>query len=404
MKRNIKFFVIFLLTLIVLPIDVQAITLGEYEAKVRKYKSDYEKAQKSVKLTEQQIQSTKNEINRIINENIKLEEEIENLIEEIEKGKEEIKEKSLQTKEFFAYLQVANGENAYLEYAFGADNITDFIYRMSIVQQMTEYNQDITKELKEMIDRNNKREEEIKKKRKELAERKVSLEKKVSSLGEEKNVYEENGIDAKKQLKIYEELVASYKKLGCKTSDVLGVDCAVSGPAGIFRRPTTHGYITSEFGNRWGKVHRGLDITSRYGKNEKIYPVANGTVISKYTDYYGALVITLEHYDSTKKIWYTSTYAHLSSYAPNMYVGKYVTSEQHIGNMGNTGYVLPRPTASNPNAGTHLHFELIPCRMFRDNKCGTWSSYYSYVTKLVKNGYKGPRSVINFPRGSWNSR
>ena len=161
MKRNIKFFVIFLLTLIVLPIDVHAITLGEYEAKVRKYKSDYEKAQKSVKLTEQQIQSTKNEINRIINENTKLEEEIENLIEEIEKGKEEIKEKSLQTKEFFAYLQVANGENAYLEYAFGADNITDFIYRMSIVQQMTEYNQDITKELEEMIDRNNKREEKL---------------------------------------------------------------------------------------------------------------------------------------------------------------------------------------------------------------------------------------------------
>ena len=57
----------------------------------------------------------------------RLEEEIHNLNKEIENGKKEIKEKSLQTKQLFEYLQVANGENAYLEYAFGADNMTDFI-------------------------------------------------------------------------------------------------------------------------------------------------------------------------------------------------------------------------------------------------------------------------------------
>ena len=56
------------------------------------------------------------------------------------------------------YYQIANGNNAYLEYAFGAETITDMIYRMSIVEQLTEYNDKIMKELKQLIAENNKKE------------------------------------------------------------------------------------------------------------------------------------------------------------------------------------------------------------------------------------------------------
>lgn len=37
-------------------------------------------------------------------------------------------------------------------------------------------------------------------------------------------------------------------------------------------------------------------------------------------------------------------------------VGQWVNEGQVVGDMGNTGYVLPRPTPSNPDAGTHLHW------------------------------------------------
>ena len=405
-RKVFKCFIFILMLILIMPVDIHAITLGEYEAKVKKYKEEIEQTEKSIKLTNEQIQSAKTEINNIAKENQELEEEIETLREEIENSKIEIKEKSLQTKEYFAYLQVANGENAYLEYAFGADNITDFIYRMSIVEQMAEYNQKVIESLEEMIDRNNKREEEIKKKEKDLASKKANLEKKVIALGETKESLEDGGINSKKQLKIYEELVASYKKLNCKSSDVIGVDCAVNGPAGVFRRPVKTGSITSEFGSRWGSIHRGLDITSPNMKKEKIYPVANGTIISKYYDNYGELVVIMEHYNSKDNTWYSSLYAHMSSYAPNIYVGKYLTSDQYIGYMGNTGYVIPKPTKSNPNAGTHLHIEVVPCRIYKDNKCGTWGSYVNYVYQLVRNGYKGPRQLINFPSSGvrWNSR
>lgn len=387
--------------------NVKAITLKEYEDKVAKYQNEVNAAKAAIRKTEGQIASTQNEIKNINEEVKKLDQEIVNMREEVEKGKEEIKEKSLQVKQFFAYLQMANGENAYLEYAFGADNVTDFIYRMSIVEQMTEYNNEVIADLENMIERNSKREVEINKKEKNLASKKETLGSKVVSLGEEKAALESGGMTSAQELKNYQELVASYKKKGCKSSDVIGVDCAVTGSAGIFRRPVKTGTITSEFGGRWGSFHRGVDITSPNLKKEKIYPVANGTVIAKYNDYYGALVIMIEHYDSKTNKWYTSDYCHMSSYAPNIKVGTFVTSDQYIGYMGNTGYVIPKPTKSNPNAGTHLHMEIAPCRYGKDNKCGKWATYVTFVQSQALNyGFKGPRALINFPKAGvkWTSR
>ena len=36
--------------------------------------------------------------------------------------------------------------------------------------------------------------------------------------------------------------------------------------------------------------------------------------------------------------------------------GQTVSRGQQIGEMGNTGFVSPKPTAARPTAGTHLHF------------------------------------------------
>jgi len=387
--------------------NVKAITLRQYEDKVTKYQNEVNAAKAAIRKTEGQIASTKNEIKNINEEVKRLNQEIVNMQKEVEDGKKEIKEKSLQVKQFFSYLQMANGENAYLEYAFGADTVTDFIYRMSIVEQMSEYNNSIIEDLENMIERNGKREVEIHKKEKQMAVKKDTLGTKVVSLGEEKASLESGGMTSAQELKNYQELVAYYKKQGCKSSDVIGVDCAVAGSAGIFRRPTKTGIVSSEFGGRWGSFHRGLDITSPNKKKEKIYPVANGTIISKYNDIYGALVLILEHYDSKTKKWYTTLYCHMSSYAPNMTVGKYVSSEQYIGYMGNTGYVVPKPTKSNPDAGTHLHLEVAPCRYGKDNNCSKWSAYTSFVELQAQNkGFKGPRALINFPKAGvkWTTR
>ena len=385
---------------------VKATTLKQYEDKVKKYQNELNAAKAAIKKTEQQIQNTKNDIQYAKNQVQKLQTEIEELKKEVENGKEEIKEKGLETKEFFGYLQLADDENAYLEYAFGAENMTDFIYRLSIVEQMTEYNNRIIEDLENMIDRNTKREAEIKKKQQQLNAQQKTLNSKVISLGEAKESLESGGVDSAKQLKIYQEIVASYKKLGCKSNDVIGVDCAVNGPAGKFRRPTKVGLVSSEVGYRWGKLHRGIDITSPNKKKEKIYAIANGTVSAKYTDTSGAKCVIVEHYDTPAKVWYTSIYCHLSSFASNIYVGRYLTSDDYVGYMGNTGYVVPAPTPSNPDAGTHLHLEVAKCKIYKDNNCGTWSKYVNFFSRSFSNGWKGARSVISFPKTGvkWTTR
>lgn len=112
--------------------------------------------------------------------------------------------------------------------------------------------------------------------------------------------------------------------------------------------------ITQSYGNG----HYAMDIGVWYG--DPILAVKSGTVIYAYDEgyfstsdanwTYGTFVV-IEHEDGVR-----SYYAHLKSRTVS--VGQKVTGGQIIGYSGNTGRVNPTPTASNPYAGTHLHFEI----------------------------------------------
>lgn len=392
MRNLLRILLIIVLCLALVPKGTSAVTLGEYEAKLQGYINQAQANQAAINKTQAEIEATNKEIENIKNEIKRLADEVTRLKQEITEYNEEIKEKSLQTKEIFEYFQMSSGENVYLEYAFGAETITDLIYRMAIVEQMTEYNNKVTKELEEMIEKNKAREKEIESLNVELQVKQKSMEEKVISLGNTKASLTEGGASIQQEIKNYQALVQGYKDLGCLSHHVIGVDCA-TGSAGTFRRPVSFGYITSEFGSRWGSFHRGLDISNGDPYNTKIYPVANGIITSKYYDYYGALVLTIEHYDAVSGKYYTSLYAHMNSWAPNIYVGKYVTSNDYIGYMGNTGY----------STGPHLHLEIGPCRLYYDNACYNLNAYMSFVQQQANAGFKGPRQLINFPGGLYNS-
>lgn len=394
MRKYLSLILILVVIISLFPYSVSAITLGEYEEKLRQYKAEATANQAAIKKTQEEINATNNEIANIKTEIQNLANEIDLLKQQIIEYNEEIKEKSLQTKEIFEYFQMSSGENVYLEYAFGAESITDLIYRMAIVEQMTEYNNKVTKELEEMIEKNKQREKEIENKTVELEQRNKSLEQKLVSLGNTKASLTDGGTTIQEQVNSFQKLVDNYRKEGCLSHHVIGVDCATSGSAGVFRRPVTTGYVTSEFGGRWGSFHRGLDISNGDPYNTKIYPVANGTIVDKYYDSYGALCVAIQHYDAVTGKYYTSLYAHLSSWAPNIYIGKYITSDDYIGYMGNTGYSF----------GAHLHLEIAACRWYVDYECRNWNSYVAFVQNQANNyGFKGPRQLINFPSGVYNS-
>ena len=74
-------------------------------------------------LTQDQINRTNQTINEITSTITKAKEEVVTLSEEIEKLDKKIAKKDEEIKTLMNFLQISNGENAYLEYAFGAQGI-----------------------------------------------------------------------------------------------------------------------------------------------------------------------------------------------------------------------------------------------------------------------------------------
>ena len=142
-----------------------------------------------------------------------------------------------------------------------------------------------------------------------------------------------NGLMQSEELideEIIEEPVPAVAKKGTKV--VLGEG------TGKFAWPVVSPTISSSFGNRWGRLHKGLDIVS---KNRTIMAADNGkVVIAGYKSDYGNYVV-IDHLNG-----YRTLYGHLSQI--NTSVGKIVEKGEKIGLMGSTGDAT----------GVHLHFEV----------------------------------------------
>ena len=99
------------------------------------------------------------------------------------------------------------------------------------------------------------------------------------------------------------------------------------------------GVLTSGYGWRWGRMHRGIDIAAPIGT--PIVAAASGKVISAgWHSGYGNLV-KLEHLDGSVTL-YAHNHRNLVSH------GQKVKQGEQIAEMGNTGH----------STGSHLHFEI----------------------------------------------
>lgn len=155
-------------------------------------------------------------------------------------------------------------------------------------------------------------------------------------------------------------------------------------------------YLPTEMGQISQYPHYGhvaYDITSPRGYGETIHPVANGVISGIYTDSAGALIVTVLH--DINGVKYTSQYVHLSSYAEGIFVGKEVTINDALGQMGTTGY----------STGIHLHLTVLDCALFdpSDPNCSDLNGWYRYDKIRISQGFYGLGALMYVP-DSWNSR
>ena len=380
---NICIILVFTISLFLPASKVSATTLKEYEDQVAKYTKELQDKESKIAKNDAEVAQIKKNIANIESQITAAETEIQNLKEEIVKSEEEIKKKSEESKNLMEYFQITDGENAYLEYAFGADTITDMIYRVAVVEQLTEYNEQVMKELRELIDTNKAKTEELAKVEENLKKLKADLQDQKERIQQDTDSLKSFLPSIKEQIKIYQNQVTYWKNKGCKSNDVLGVTCAVppkvtsSGTAtniigaNGFRVPMDHGYLTQGYYGKGG--HMGIDLGSS-NKSEPIYPVANGLVIYVGRDSYGAHVVKIVHNVNGSLLF--STYAHMRE----VYFKKNqtVTTGDMLGLMGSTGN----------STGPHLHLEMTTCDWTYNCTYSTYKNSlvnpFSYIPKVTK--------------------
>ncbi|MDW0114329.1 M23 family metallopeptidase [Sporosarcina saromensis] len=121
---------------------------------------------------------------------------------------------------------------------------------------------------------------------------------------------------------------------------IVGTKVIPSRGTGNFAWPADGGYVSSQMGKRWGRVHQGIDIARP--STRAIFAADNG-VVTKATRHstYGNYIV-ISHNNG-----YETLYAHLSSI--EVKVGQTVPQGTKIGVMGSTGR----------STGVHLHFEVM---------------------------------------------
>jgi murein DD-endopeptidase MepM/ murein hydrolase activator NlpD len=110
--------------------------------------------------------------------------------------------------------------------------------------------------------------------------------------------------------------------------------------AGRLRWPLDAGVVSSEFGARWGKLHKGIDIAADSG--EPVYAVADGEVIYAGNGLRGYGNVVIVQHDGHV----SSLYAHNSELKVKQ--GDRVTQGTLLALLGSTGR----------STGPHVHFEI----------------------------------------------
>lgn len=379
MMKKVKIVLVLLIAILIIPQTTKATTLQEYEDQVEKYQNELSDKNNQISASKKELEEVQQKLADYEKQIKDAEDEIKRLEEEIQKNNEEIEKKKKESKKLMEYYQISNGENVYLEYAFGATDITDMIYRLSIVEQLTDYNDRVMKELKELVRQN-------KEKQKQLEAKKVELDKLVEEMREQSkkikgNISSMEGTvpNIKGQLSYYQERVSYYKSVGCKSTDTIGIDCdkpkqvnggggggSIAGANGFVSPLNSYNYISTRFYWNGYSGHKGIDYAE--GCGTPVRSVANGRVyyVGSNKDIYGAKMVMIVHNYNGRLVF--SQYAHLSGYAVG--TNQDVYAGQVIGYVGSTGW----------STGCHLHLEMSVDVGWDYNRPGNYYTYVNYIT------------------------
>ena len=408
--KQIVVLIIVFLFLFLFSSRVNAKTLNQIKSELSAMKSKYETTKNQKSLTEAQKKEVEANIESINADIKKTQGEIKDLNDDIDARNAEIDKMQKEIKNITHYYQVSSSESMYLEYVFNASNFTDFIYRLSVSEQLSEYRKKTINTYQALVEENKAKVSELSEKQVSLENSQEQLNAEAAKLGEQITEYTDGMIDIEDEIKDLQDMINLYEtKYKCSGNEDVsscvnrynnaraaasrnssgGSSSSVTAYGSLpsaagFYRPTATGRMGSVFGlSAWyfnySVFHYGIDIELSHGT--PVYSIADGIVVkTNYRSSCGGNMVFIAHKVNGNS--YTSGYFHLSSY--NVSVGQTVTKDTLIGYSGGVGSIEYWDGCS---TGGHLHLQTAT---------GVYMTDY-YTFGVFQSRSFNPTTIVNMP-------
>lgn len=357
-------------------------TLTIYASQKSELKSEQESIDKQIEETNSEIAGVKsqmsaalNQINRYNSQIGSYENEITDLQAQISLLQTQITEKETniqeQTKKYEDQQELLNkrlvamyesGTTSYLDMLLSSDGLADFISKYYIIEQLTEYDTELLKNIEATKNQIQNEKTELENSKTQVESSKTQIETKRNSLTvlvNEKNTLVGNLSEEEKALQAELEQFEKDKREIQRQLEIIAAQEAAARKknSSSYSAPSKAGYICPIPGKSRGNIttgyygyagHTGVDFACSSG-TPIVAAKAGKVVIStalrygngKYRSYGEYIVIS--HGDGTMTL-----YAHMLSGSRAVSVGTEVSQGQMIGKIGSTGN----------STGPHLHFEV----------------------------------------------
>ena len=394
--KKIMFLII--IVLLILPINIEAKTLADMRKELKTLQTKLEESRNQAKLNKEEINKINGEIDTISANIEDTKNQIEKANKKIEINEKEIEKKKDETNNLLKYFQVSSSENVYLEYLFEAKTYTEFIYRYAVVKQLMEYNDNLSKELKSLINELEDSKIQLKEKNEVLLQEKANYEDKLLILALRSDELLEAGTSIEDDIEYLKDEIKTYEDMGCAENQDIRICKTVPNSYG-FTYPLVSGWVTSNYtSNRSPVYSNGILISSgaHYGidlggmaEGTSVYAAAPGMVTRLvYRSSCGGNQVFVEH--KVNGVVYTTVYMHLLSISVSK--GDIVGPSIEIGKVG--GNITSATTKKGKlnggydwcTNGTHLHFGV------------SYGSYSTSTYGFNANSFN-PTKILDFSRG-----
>ena len=360
-------------------------TLNELEAEAKANREAYNKAKNEKELTEAERDKATAQKAEVEKEISSIETQLDSIGAQIEEIQKDIDAKDEQMKDIMSFVQVTNGDSNYLEYIFGATDFTDFIYRISVAEQLGNYNEQLIEEYNADVEKLDNKQSELNTKQEELNKKQSELTVLEAQLNKEIETLQSGMVSKDQAYKTQIELIQSMKSRGCKGTDTatscqnrLSSSSSLPSVNGT-HMPINSGYVTSDYGYRSydNSFHTGIDY-SKSVAGDPVYPVADGEVILlNYNRSCGNHIVYVKHNITGHS--YITSYWHLSSWSVS--VGQKVSYTTQIGKMAG------RNSGDSCSGGIHVHLNLF------DNAGNKWENNVARGGN-PNSGRINPRTIV----------